>query len=83
MIGVSVAGLALARGMHRSAAVVLGASAQLRGADDLTDPRIARLHGELSSSLGDAFGAAYGEGRRLSRTDALGRIDPARLDASE
>jgi predicted ATPase/DNA-binding SARP family transcriptional activator len=83
MIGVSVAGLALARGMHRSAAVVLGASAQLRGADDLTDPRIARLHGELSSALGDAFGDAYGEGRRLSRTDALGRIDPARLDASE
>jgi tetratricopeptide (TPR) repeat protein len=82
-IGVSVARLAHVHGRDRTSAEVLGASAQLRGADDLTDPRICALRATLRSSLGDAFDAAYAAGRRLDRADALQRIDPAGLDASE
>ncbi|HET8615397.1 MAG TPA: BTAD domain-containing putative transcriptional regulator [Actinomycetales bacterium] len=82
-VGVTVARLAHVRGLHRVAAEVLGACAQLRGADDLTDPRVAALHDQLRTCIGEAFDAAYEAGRRLDRSDALGRIDPAGLDAPE
>jgi predicted ATPase len=81
-IGLTVAYLARARGLHRLAAVVLGAAAQLRGADDFSDIRVRRLLAELRETLGDDVDIAYDEGRHLPRAAALDRIDPQRLAGS-
>ncbi|WP_020659210.1 ATP-binding protein [Amycolatopsis benzoatilytica] len=74
-VAVGVAELALRRGNIRQAAAVLGAAHALRGAAAATDPDVARLAEELSTALGSAsYEAAYNEGRRLGRADALAAI---------
>jgi tetratricopeptide (TPR) repeat protein len=78
-IAVSVAQLAHALGLHRESAVLLGAGARLRGADDFTDRRITGLREELRAQLGADLDEAYAEGRALDRDEALARIDPERL----
>jgi predicted ATPase/DNA-binding SARP family transcriptional activator len=79
-VGVAVAGYAHAIGADRDAAVILGASARLRGSDDRAAPAIVALRAELSARLGDELEALYARGRALSRDEALARLDPALLD---
>jgi predicted ATPase/DNA-binding SARP family transcriptional activator len=78
--GVAVAAYAHALGADRDAAVVMGASARLRGSDDHTALFISRLTRDLRATLGEEFDPAYAEGRTLGRDDALARLDPALLD---
>jgi predicted ATPase/DNA-binding SARP family transcriptional activator len=78
MVGLAAAGLAARRGNGGEAAQLLGASAALRGAEDLTNPEVARLMARLRDTLGeDAFAEAYARGRALAREDALALLDPA------
>jgi predicted ATPase len=79
-VGVAVAGLAAARGRDELAAEMLGAAASLRGARDETDVEIVRLTGQLRSRLGDRFDRRRDAGERLSKADALSRLDPASID---
>jgi predicted ATPase/DNA-binding SARP family transcriptional activator len=77
-VGLAVAGLAARRGHGVEAAQMLGACAAVRGAEDLTNPEVARLMAPLRETLGeDAFADAYARGRALAREDALALLDPA------
>ncbi len=76
-VGLAVSALALRQGRPVDAAVVLGASAQIRGSDDHTDLTVIRLTRQLRSALGPDFDARYAEGRSLSRKEAIARLDPA------
>ena len=69
-VGVGAAAVAAARGEHDEAEELLGAAAAIRGADEFTNPVVARLHDEARS-------AAYARGRALSREDALARLEAA------
>lgn len=80
-VGVSVAGVAMRCGQTSRSAVMLGASARLRGGDDLTDPSTHWLVGELREALGPAFDAAYAAGKALSVEACLDALDPRSLHA--
>jgi len=78
MIGVGAAEVAAARGEHRDSAMLLGAAARLRGAEDPTEPRIAAMTREGRAALGDeAYDAAYAAGWALDTQAARARVDPA------
>jgi predicted ATPase/DNA-binding SARP family transcriptional activator len=82
-IGVGFAHMLDAAGDPAGAAEVLGASATLRGAEDLTGLDIARLHQTLRAALGERrFTAAYERGRALDRAAAIERLDPAVLSGA-
>jgi predicted ATPase/DNA-binding SARP family transcriptional activator len=71
VVAVGVAGLALARGDALLAAESLGASAALRGGNDVGDPDLRRLRDDTRAVLGDeAFEMAWARGCRLSRAEA-------------
>jgi predicted ATPase/DNA-binding SARP family transcriptional activator len=77
IVGVGAAEVAAARGDYRDSAMLLGAAARLRGAEDPTEPRIAQLTRDGRAALGDeAFGAAYAAGWSLDRQTARARVDP-------
>jgi predicted ATPase/DNA-binding SARP family transcriptional activator len=78
-VGMSVALWACALGRHREAAVVHGAAVRLRGAEDPTSPLVVELVGALRAALGEAYDAAYAEGRALDAEAAVARVDPATL----
>lgn len=84
IVGVTVADLAVALGRFREAAVILGAAARLRGADDPTQIDIARIRTTIVATLGpDDEAAATAEGFALDVAAAIRRLDPALLgDAS-
>jgi tetratricopeptide (TPR) repeat protein len=69
-VGVGAAAVAAARGELDEAEELLGAAAAIRGADEFTNPVVARLHDE-------ARAAAYARGRALSREAALARLEAA------
>jgi predicted ATPase len=78
LVGVALAALATAVGDGTGAAEILGAAARLRGAEDRTQPDVARMTAHLRGTLGDeAFEAAIAAGRRQDRDGALRRLDPA------
>ena len=77
-VGACVARLAAETGRPEDAALILGASAQLRGSDDATNPNIAPTIEGLVAELPD-FAETYAKGRALSRAEAIARLDPARL----
>jgi predicted ATPase/DNA-binding SARP family transcriptional activator len=78
LVGVALAAFADRVGEPAAAAEILGAAARLRGAEDRTDPAVARLTERLRTALGDgAYEAAFTAGRRQDRGAALRRIDPA------
>jgi predicted ATPase/DNA-binding SARP family transcriptional activator len=82
LVGVAFAAFASRAGDATAAAEILGAAARLRGAEDRTDPAIARLTAHLRETLGDeAYEAAFGAGRWQDRDAALRRLDPATVDA--
>ncbi|WP_328477938.1 AfsR/SARP family transcriptional regulator [Actinoplanes sp. NBC_00393] len=81
MVSVAAAGLAVLRGRHRDAAVLLGAAARLRGSHDHTDLGVAEVSGQVRAALGDAgFGEAYAAGWSLDAAAARSLVDPARLN---
>jgi len=84
MIGVGAAEVAGARGDHRDSAMLLGAAARLRGAEDPTEPRIAALNRDGRAALGDeAYDAAYAAGWALDTQTARARVDPAHRSGPE
>ena len=79
-VGVAVAMYAMATGDPSDAAEILGAAANVRGAEDLTQPDIAHLQQQLTNTLGPVdSAAAYARGRALDRDRAVARQDPAQL----
>ncbi|MBW6434209.1 AfsR/SARP family transcriptional regulator [Actinoplanes hulinensis] len=79
LVAVAAAGLAGLHGRHRDAAVLLGASARLRGAHDHTDLNVAKVATEARAALGDdGFGEAYAVGWTLDAEAARSLVDPAR-----
>ena len=77
----AVAELALEVGQPERAAELLGAGAAVRGADDPTDPMMARLAPRLRTLLGaDRYVRAYETGKALDRQAAVERLDPSLLD---
>ncbi len=75
--GVMSAAVAAAAGRPLEAAERLGATTVLRGAEDLSNPELARLAAALREALGDAaFAAAYERGRALDREAALSCMPP-------
>ncbi|MET1004664.1 MAG: BTAD domain-containing putative transcriptional regulator [Propionibacteriaceae bacterium] len=81
-LGVAAAHVAEACGQRLQAATMLGASAQIRGGEDLGDSDIADLVLRLTSEMGaESFQQAYAAGHALSRAEAIVRLDPAQLRA--
>ncbi|HEY5882227.1 MAG TPA: BTAD domain-containing putative transcriptional regulator [Nakamurella sp.] len=82
-IGVAVAWVAAGTGASERSAMLLGASARLRGSDDAGDPMVLRLSQRLRGELGERFEDHYAKGKKLTRDDAVGVLDPDRaLDPS-
>jgi predicted ATPase/DNA-binding SARP family transcriptional activator len=79
-VGVSVAMLAMALDRPAQAAAILGAAAQLRGADDATQLDIRRLDESLGGLANGRYAADYARGRSLDRDAAINRVNPATLD---
>jgi predicted ATPase/DNA-binding SARP family transcriptional activator len=78
MVGLGVAGLALAADRAVDAAEILGAAAALRGADDATQRVVAVLTAKLRGLLGpDDFAASYAAGRALDLAAACALLNPA------
>jgi hypothetical protein len=75
-IGLAAAALALAHAEPVEAATILGAAARVRGAEDPTEPTVARLTTALRDQLGDAFDPAYAAGWTLDTEAAAQRFDP-------
>jgi predicted ATPase/DNA-binding SARP family transcriptional activator len=75
-VGLAVSGWARDRGRPSEAAVLVGASARLRGTDDPTSPLVIRLTEALRADLGAEFDACYAEGLALDAAAATARIDP-------
>jgi hypothetical protein len=80
LVAVSAGGLALRRGQHRDAALLLGAASRLRGAHDHTDLNVAEISAGVRAALGDeGFGEAYAAGWSLDSPAAQLQVDPARF----
>ena len=74
-IDMEIATLATAEGKYLDAAEQLGAAARLRGADDASEPDMARVTATLRAELGaDGFAAAYAAGRALDPQAARARL---------
>ncbi|GAA3579756.1 BTAD domain-containing putative transcriptional regulator [Microlunatus spumicola] len=78
-VGVAVAALALRLDDAEGAAHLLGSTARVRGAEDPTDPVVARLAARLREALGPAFESTYAAGWSLDQPTASDRLDPALL----
>jgi tetratricopeptide (TPR) repeat protein len=77
VVGVTAALFAEHNGDRVAAAERLGAAAQVRGTEDLTQPDIAELTARLRSELGDdGFELAYERGRALDRQVAIESLRP-------
>jgi tetratricopeptide (TPR) repeat protein len=78
LVGVGAAELAEARGRHHDTALLLGAAARLRGAEDPTNLQVAELTRRSQAALGPtAFAEVYAAGWSLDAQTALVRVDPA------
>jgi predicted ATPase/DNA-binding SARP family transcriptional activator len=77
-VAVAAAAVRVAQDDIVGAAEVLGASEQLRGLPDKSNPDAIRLITTVRDALGeDDFAAAYARGRALSREAALALVTPA------
>jgi predicted ATPase/DNA-binding SARP family transcriptional activator len=77
-VGVTLAEIVRSAGDAETAAVMLGAAAQLRGADDPTARDIAVLVTQLREQLGaEVFDARYAAGKALDRDAAIERLRPS------
>jgi predicted ATPase/DNA-binding SARP family transcriptional activator len=76
-VSVTMAEITARTGDAATAAVMLGAAAALRGADDPTACEIAALTAQLRTDLGDGrFEQLYAEGRALDHAAAIERLTP-------
>ncbi len=76
-VGVAISALRAELGDALGAAVTLGASARLRGAEDPTSPDIARVTATLRDRLGEArLAHAHAAGCALDRDAAIERLAP-------
>jgi tetratricopeptide (TPR) repeat protein len=76
-VGITLAELTAAAGDPAEAAVMLGAAARVRGADDPTACEIVRLTEELTRALGAArFAELFATGKALDRDAAIERLSP-------
>src|SRR5262249_35844609 len=74
-VGVPLADITARQGAATDAAVMLGAAAQLRGADDETARDVADLTALLRTELGtDRFAELYAQGKALDRSKAIERL---------
>lgn len=80
-VGIAHAAWLAAGGSHREAAVMLGASTVVRGAEDRSDRAIALVRERLQASLGERLDEFYARGRALARVEALDHLDPVRDQA--
>ncbi len=79
-VGLDVAALAAARGRADDAATVLGACAQIRGADDPGDLVHTWVQAKIEPVLGaERYAERYAAGRQLDRAEAIARLDPVLL----
>jgi len=79
-VGVCVAMLALAYERYADATEILGATAQVRGSEDVVNPDVVKLTARLRDELGTAaFESAYDVGRNLDSKAACARMDPATI----
>jgi predicted ATPase/DNA-binding SARP family transcriptional activator len=77
-VGVTLAEIAASAGNPQDAAAMLGAAAQVRGADDPTARDIAALTARLRAELGEeVFDERYAAGKALDRESAIERLRPA------
>jgi predicted ATPase/DNA-binding SARP family transcriptional activator len=77
-VGVTLAEIVAASGAADDAAVMLGAAARLRGADDPTSRDIADLTVRLRETLGDErFASQYAAGKALDRDAAIEHLTPS------
>ncbi|MEO9237305.1 MAG: AfsR/SARP family transcriptional regulator, partial [Jatrophihabitantaceae bacterium] len=76
-VAMAVARWACAVGAPAEAAQIFGATAQLRGAPDPTDPLGRRLRSDLIGHLGEQrYQQEFNAGQGLPRADALARVGP-------
>lgn len=68
-------------GRTEEAAVTLGASTVVRGAEDRTDLTAALIRQRLQHALGEQFEQLYAQGRAMERAEALRHLDPDRDQA--
>jgi predicted Zn-dependent protease len=78
-VGVALAMLAAHLDRPAEAAEILGAAAQLRGADDFTQLDITALDADLGGLVDGPHAASYLAGKSKTRDDALARVDPRSL----
>jgi tetratricopeptide (TPR) repeat protein len=77
-VGVMLAELVATAGDPDGAAVMLGAAARMRGADDPTGRDIATLTARLRAAIGaERFDECYAMGKALDRDAAIERLTPA------
>jgi len=74
-VGEAVARVAAADGHSRDAAVLLGAVATLRGAEDSTDQRYAAFKQSVMAVVGADFEKLFAAGAALGRDDAIARLE--------
>ncbi len=76
MVATGVADLLMAEHRPGPAAVLLGATVRLRGADDPSDPDVRRIRTEAEAALGaEEFARGYDQGRALTRPQALAQVE--------
>jgi predicted ATPase/DNA-binding SARP family transcriptional activator len=78
-VAATVAEYAASCGNSAAAAEILGAAAQLRGADDPTDVWVRALSQTLQDQPDGQFELCYQRGKALDRAGALARVDPSSL----
>jgi predicted ATPase/DNA-binding SARP family transcriptional activator len=78
-VGVGVAMLAAAGGELEMAAALLGAAAQVRGAQDATQPDIVGLTETLGNLRSGPHSTSYAAAETLPRAEAIAALDPNRL----
>ena len=79
-VGVTVAMLAATLARFAEAATILGAAAQVRGAEDATAFDVVALNAQLAEQLdAGALASAYALGFGLTREQAIEALDPQRL----
>lgn len=79
-VGVCVAALACAYEHCTDSAEILGATAKVRGSEDVVNPDVIKLTARLRDEIGEtAFEKAYEEGRKLDSKAACTRLDPTAL----
>jgi len=74
-----MAALANTLGEAETGAIMLGAAPRVRGSDDMTDPAVSLVTGDLRAALGARFPEKHSEGKGLAAARAVAALAPERL----